>query len=167
MDGVQAAQNALEYVFEAKKGDSLVIFCDDTRAQIGKAFEIGAQNLQLITKLVVLKTDPQVFRKEIPPELTKYLTTDRPKIYINLMRGIREETPFRIKLIHREANDKKTRLGHCPGVTMDMLTEGALALTAEDHKQMQNFARNLLEKLGKAVKIEITTPAWHQTEFER
>ena len=159
VDAIQAAQNALECVFEAKKGESIVIFCDDSRVQIGKAFEAGARNLQLDTKLLVLKTEPLVFRKEIPAELKKYLTIDRPKIYINLMRGIREETPFRIKLIHLEANDKKTRLGHCPGVTMDMLTEGALALTAEEHRRMQSFAKMLMEKLGQAVKVEIKTPA--------
>ena len=66
MDATQAAQNALECVLEARKSDKLVIFCDDTRAEIGNAFCSGAKNLKLKTKLIVFKTEPNVFRTEIP-----------------------------------------------------------------------------------------------------
>jgi aminopeptidase len=159
MEAYEAAKNALQCVLEAKKGEKLTIFCDDTKAAIGEVFEKGAQALELHTKLLILQTDPKNLRKEIPSELTKYLTTERTNIYINLLQGGREETPFRIKLIHSETSDKQTRLGHCPGVTIDMLTQGALALTIEEHKQMQTFATALMKKLKKAVKLEITTPA--------
>ncbi len=159
MEASMAAQNALQCVLEAKKGESITIFCDDTRAQVGEAFEKGAQNLNLDAKLVLLKTTPHYFRKEIPEELTKYLIDQRADIYINLFRGIREETPFRIKLIHSETSDHKTRLGHCPGVTIEMLTQGALALTVEEHKQMQSFASSLIDKLSRASKIEIINSA--------
>lgn len=159
MDATKAAQNALECVLEAKKGEKLIIFCDDTRLEIGKAFETGAKNLQLKAKLILFKTEPEAFRKEISANLIQHLTTRRADIYINLFRGIREETPFRIKLIHAEIGDGKTRLGHCPGVTLDMLTKGALAVTVEEHRQMQNFAKALIQKLEKAVKFKITTSA--------
>jgi aminopeptidase len=159
MEASIAAQNALQCVLEAKRGEKIIIFCDDTRFQIGEAFEKGSQNLGLDTKLIILETQPELFRKEIPTYLTKYLTEERPDIYINLFRGTREETPFRIKLIHAETADHKTRLGHCPGVTFDMLTDGALALTHEEHRQMQGFANSLMEKLKTAIKIEITNPA--------
>ncbi len=162
MDANEAAKNALQCVFEAKKGEGIVIFCDDTRKEIGEAFKQGAQAIELKTKLVLLKTSAEVFRKEIPNQLTRYLTTQRPDIYVNLLRGTREETPFRIKLIHAETETHKARLGHCPGVTFDMLTNGALALTAEEHEQMQAFANALMKKLEKAVKIKITTPAGTQ-----
>jgi aminopeptidase len=158
MKPAEAAQNALQYVLEAKKGEKLVIFCDDSRAAIGEAFEAGAEALGVNVKLIVLGTEPQVFRKEIPPKLMKYLTTQRADVYVNLFRGVREETPFRIKFIHLEA-DGKTRLGHCPGVTLDMLTEGSLALTAEEHAQTQTFAAALMEKIKDAVRFEIKTPA--------
>jgi aminopeptidase len=159
MDAAQAAQNALECVLEAKENEKIVIFCDDTRAKVGEAFEKGALNMKLKTKLVVMETSPTVFRKEIPPNVLKYVTDQHADIYINLFRGIREETPFRIKLIHAETADHKTRLGHCPGVTIDMLTDGALALSAEKHHEMQSFAQALMEKLGKAEKFEISTAA--------
>jgi aminopeptidase len=162
MNPDEAAKNALQCVLDAKKDERIAIFCDDTKTEIGQAFKKGAQTLQLKTKLILLKTNAEVFRKEIPPKLTKYLTTQRPGIYVNLLRGTREETPFRIKLIHAETQDHKARLGHCPGVTLDMLTQGALALTLEEHRQMQNFAEKLMQKLQNAAKLEISTPSGTQ-----
>jgi len=58
-----------------------------------------------------------------------------------------------------ETKERKARLGHCPGVTLDMLTEGALALTTEGHRQMQGFAKTLIRKLSRGVRMEITNPA--------
>ncbi len=162
MEAYEAAKNALQCVLEAKKGEKLTIFCDDTKAPIGEAFEKGAQALELNIKLIILETIRDKPRKEIPAELNKYLTTERANIYINLLQGGREETPFRIKLIHKETEDKQSRLGHCPGVTLDMLTQGALALDLKEHNKMQTFAKSLMKKLKKIVKLEITTPAGTQ-----
>lgn len=159
MDAAEAARNALECVLDAKKGESLIIFSDEAKKGVGEAFEKGAQELKLQAKLVLLSSEPRVFRKEIPQKLVKFLTEQRPNIYINLLRGISEETPFRIKLIQMETRDKKTRLGHCPGVTEDMLTKGALALTVNEHLQMQTLAERLIRKLQTAVKVRITNPA--------
>jgi hypothetical protein len=87
-------------VLEGKKGEAITIFCDDSRAQVGEAFEQGALKLGLETNLVVLPTDAKTMRTEITPDLTTYLTGKHANIYINLLRGTHEETPFRIKLIH-------------------------------------------------------------------
>ena len=159
MDAWQAARNALECVLEAKKGESIVIFCDDEKMGVGKAFANGASKLELQTRLIQLKTEPNCFRKEIPQQLMKILIRQTPEIYINLLRGISEETPFRIKLIKMETKGRKARLGHCPGVTLDMLTKGALALTTKEHQQMQAFADKLIGKLSQAVRVETTNPA--------
>ena len=48
---------------------------------------------------------------------------------------------------------------------MDMLTEGALALTATEHRQMQAFANALMKKLKNTIKIEITSPAGTNLTF--
>jgi aminopeptidase len=165
MDSSVAAKNALECVLEAKKNERLVIFCDDVRADVGEAFRKGAQDLGLRTTYVLLKTGKNVFRREIPPQHQRLLTKERPDIYLNLLRGIREETPFRIKLIHAEAGKHQTRLAHCPGITMDMLTEGALALTTSEHRRMQAFAEKLMKKMENVTKIEITSPAGTNLTF--
>jgi leucyl aminopeptidase (aminopeptidase T) len=165
MDSSEAAKNALEFVLEAKKNERLVIFCDDVRADVGEAFRRGTESLGLRTTYVLFKTSQTIFRTEIPPEHMPLLTTERPDIYVNLLTGTREETPFRIKLIHAEAGKHQTRLAHCPGITMDMLTEGALALTIAQHRQMQASADRLMKKLDGVVRIELTTPAGTDLTF--
>jgi leucyl aminopeptidase (aminopeptidase T) len=158
MEAWEAAKNALECVLEAEKGESLVVFCDEEKMNIGEAFINGALKLGLQTRLTTLKTDADTIRKEISQEIRRVLK-DKPAICINILRGIREEAPFRIELIKLETEGQKTRLGHCPGVTMDMLTEGALALGTEEHKRMQTFAKNLIQRLSDTVRVKITNPA--------
>jgi len=158
MEAWEAAKNALECVLEAEKGEGIVIFCDDEKMNVGNAFAAGSLKLGLKTHLVPLETKPKTFRKEIPKNVQKLLEQP-PAIYVNLLRGIREETIFRIELIRLETEKHRSRLGHCPGVTLDMLTHGALALKTADHRQMQDFAKTLIKKLSQASRIEITKPA--------
>ena len=159
MEAWEAAENALECVLEARKGESIIVFCDYEKMDVGKAFANGALKLGLQTRLVQLEAGVNGFRKEVPAQIKDILAKDTPDIYINLLSGTHEETPFRVKLVKLETKDGKTRLGHCPGVTLDMLTEGALALTTEEHRQMQAFADKLIKKSSKAVRVEITNPA--------
>ncbi|HVP26826.1 MAG TPA: aminopeptidase [Candidatus Bathyarchaeia archaeon] len=159
MDAWEAAKNALECVLEAKKGESIVVFCDHEKIEIGNAFATGSLKLDLQTRLVPLKSEANKFRNEIPSDVMEILTKHPTDIYINLLRGVREETPFRIRLIKLETKGHKARLGHCPGVTIDMLTEGALALTTAEHRKMQSFAHELIRKLNDAEKLKITSAA--------
>jgi len=107
---------------------------------------------------MILETSDKT-RTEVPPQLLEVLTQQKPDIYINLMRGGREETPFRIKIIQIETRDHKSRLGHCPGVTLDMLTKGALSLTPHEHINMQGFATRLVQALSGTVKVGVTNPS--------
>jgi len=141
----EAAKNALECVLEAVLGERLLIICDEEKAEVGEAFAEGALNLGLWTRLVSLKTTSKP-RREVPLRLLEVLTSQKPDIYVNLFRGPAEETPFRIKIIRLETRGSKVRLGHCPGVTLDMLTDGALALTTEEHRGMQAFADKLIQQ---------------------
>ena len=158
MEAIEAAKNALECVLEAKKGENIIILCDEEKMDIGEPFSVGALKLGLKTRLVRLKTEP-TFRKEIPSDIKEIFTKQRTDIFVNLLRGTREETTFRIKLTEKETADCKARLAHCPGITLDMLTDGALALTIKDHRKMQNFANSLIQQLGQASRVEITNPA--------
>jgi len=161
LEAWEAAKNALENVLEAVAGENVVVVCDDEKREIGKAFADGAVALGLWTRLLILKTGKQV-RTEVPAHLLEVLTQRKPDIYVNLMRGIGEETPLRIQIIKMETRDHRTRLGHCPGVTLDMLTEGALALTPEEHRHMQGFADRLIQTLEGAVKLELRSQAGTQ-----
>ncbi len=153
MEASEAAKNALKNVLEASSNERILIICDEEKRLVGEAFANGALALDLWTRLVILKKQKQP-RTEIPDGFQNVLT-QKPNIYINLLRGNREETPFRIKLIKTETHDHKSRLGHCPGVTADMLTEGALALKPEEHKNMQSHADRLMRALKDTVTVEI------------
>jgi leucyl aminopeptidase (aminopeptidase T) len=158
MKAWEAARNALENVLEAVAGERIVIICDEEKKEIGQAFAEGALALGLWTRILTLETGKGM-RGEAPPQLLEVLGYEKPEVYVNLMRGQREETPFRMKVIKLETRDHRARLGHCPGVTKDMLTEGALALTADEHQKMQVFASNLMNALEGAAKIELQNPS--------
>ncbi len=158
MEDWEAAKNALENVLEAVAGERIFIVCDDEKMEVGKAFANGSLTLGLWTRMMVLQTTRKP-RTEVPDRLFEVFTQQKPDLYVNLMRGIREETPLRIKIINMETRDHKSRLGHCPGVTIDMLTEGALALTPQEHKTMQGHAEKLIQALNGAIEVQIHNPA--------
>lgn len=159
MIATKAAANALESVLEARRGESILIVCDDVRRDIGYAFASGALDLDLWTRLLVLETD-EGFRSDVPLHLMEMINAQpQPDIFVNLLRGPAEETPFRIKIIKLETRKGNSRVGHCPGITMDMLTEGALALTREENAEMQEKARDLLTLLQDVESVHVTAPA--------
>jgi leucyl aminopeptidase (aminopeptidase T) len=155
MDAKEAAKNALVNVLEASFGEKIMIICDEDLSKIGCAFAQGALDCGLWTRLLVLKTNK--IRKDVPQYLAEVFGTQKPDIFINILIGRAEETPFRIKLIKMERR-RRIRLGHCPGITMDMLTKGALALSDDEYKKMQDFADKLINRLLNAETIRITSP---------
>ncbi len=160
MDPQQAAANALESVLEARQGESILIVTDDVRREVGAVFAEGALRLGLWTRMLVLHTKENEYRKSPPPELVEMINSlHQPDIFINTLRGIAQETPFRISIIKLETRKGRARLGHCPGITMDMLTEGALSLTQDEHAEMQNTARGLLAVLQETESVHVTAPA--------
>jgi len=158
LEAWEAARNALENVLETVAGESIFIVCDEEKRDVGAAFAEGALAQGLWTRLMILETGKEP-RKETPSHLLKILTHKKTDIYVNVMRDIWEETPFRMKVIKLETQDRRARLGHCPGVTMSMLTDGALALEGPEHKRMQGFAEKLLHVLEGTEKIELRSVA--------
>jgi len=159
MDPNIATANALQYVLEAKLGESILIISDDIKKEVGQAFADGAIDLGLWTRLVILETKEELFRTEIPVNLLEMLNSPyKPDIFINIFRDTSKETPFRIKITQLETRKKLSRLGHCPGITMDMLTKGALSLEKEEYIKMQNNARRLLTILQDAESVKVKSP---------
>jgi leucyl aminopeptidase (aminopeptidase T) len=158
MEPKTAAKNALEVVLEARTGESILIVTDGIRKDVAEAFSQGAIELGLWTRMIVLETKKAEFRKVPPEHLVEMINTRmQPDIFINTLRGPAEETPFRISIIKLETRKGRSRLGHCPGITMDMLTEGALSLTREEHSTMQDSARALLTQLYNVEKVHVST----------
>ena len=166
MEPKTAAANALQYVLEARPGESILIITDDVRKEVAHAFAEGAVSIGLWTRMLVLDTKEDVFRKEPPKHLVEIINAPNPPdIYVNILRGTAEETPFRIKVIKLETRKGRSRLGHCPGITMDMLTEGALSLTKEENAEMQNSAKSLLAILQDVDSVHVTSPSGSDFTF--
>jgi leucyl aminopeptidase (aminopeptidase T) len=157
MDPKISAKNALRNVLDAVPGERLIVICDEERLDVGKPFAEGALDLGLYARLFMLDKEEKP-RKEIPRHLVELLTSQAPDIYINLLKGGADETPFRVKIISME-NRRRVRLGHCPGITLDMLEKGALALTDEEHKKMQEEAQKVVQMVSGATEVHITNPA--------
>lgn len=150
-----AARNVLDYVMEAVAGERILVIYDDVLSEIGEAFGSAALEMGLWTRSMELETDR--IRKTIPPALKEILVGERPDIYVNLFRGPSEETPFRIAVTKLQTR-RKIRLGHCPGISLDMLTNGAMALTGKQYERMQDFSRKLLRTVSLVETVTITSP---------
>jgi aminopeptidase len=156
MDPKVAARNALLCVLEARRGEKLTVIADEVMKPIGEAFSSAGLGLGMWTRLVMLPEDGSA-RTEIPRFLESIVVEGGSDIFVNLLRGRAEETPFRISLTRLEKR-RRTRLGHCPGITMDMLTKGALALTEEEYRELQGRADTLLALCEGATGVHITNP---------
>jgi leucyl aminopeptidase (aminopeptidase T) len=159
MQPSQAAANALRNVLDAAANERILIICDKDKLDIARAFAQGAMDIGMWTRQIVLQPEPltkkESIRTDVPKHLHEVVTSSKADIFINLLRGSAEETPFRINLIQLE-NRNRMRLGHCPGITVDMMTKGALALTDTQYKKMQQKAQDMLHQLQNVVSVHVT-----------
>ena len=158
-----AAKSCLRNVLEVKEKENLIIIVDGSLRHLGKIFEAGAETLGLNTNLIVL--DDTEIRQEVPGDFLKFLRETHVDIFINILRGMTEETPFRIGIVSTE-NERHVRLGHCPGLTKDMFTDGALALNDDDYKVMNRLADELLERCKGAERVRVTCPGGTDLEMD-
>jgi leucyl aminopeptidase (aminopeptidase T) len=162
---VEYAYNALIEVMGANQGEKIVIVCDDSKERIGEVFTKASLKASLYTRMELLETDPDRYREEPSQAIRHVFSVKRPDLAINLLRGIAEETPFRIQLINLETRNKEIRLGHGPGITWDMLTDGALALSIEEYEKMNSQADRIISATWGAQRIEVTTPRGTNVEL--
>jgi len=155
---VEYACNALTEVMSAVPGEKLIVVCDDLKEKVGWTFAQAGLKVGLYARIITLKTEPKSFRREPPPFLVESLVSGGPELAINCLRGSAEETPFRVRLIALQTRNKTTRLGHGPGITMDMLTEGALALSVGEYREMNGRADRIIAATEGAQDVVLSTP---------
>lgn len=124
---------------------------DDERKKIGDAFLEGGRRIGADVELYMLKGQRPFV--DVPQELQNMI---RGKdVIINVITGIPEETPFRVNLVRVET-DAGAKVGHAPGITESMMTEGPMTA---DHKKVSDIAYNLMNAFRNAVKVHITAPS--------
>ncbi|MBN2334726.1 aminopeptidase [Candidatus Bathyarchaeota archaeon] len=154
MDAVEAARNALVVTKGATMGESMIIYCDPEQHLLGEMFADAGISLGLWTRLVMLDAGDEV-RKELDDRTKEALTSGKPDIIVNVFRTKGGETSYRIKFMRIERR-KTNRIVHCPGISLDMFTEGAAALTEEEYAEMFAFGDTLKDVLKGAHKVHVT-----------
>jgi hypothetical protein len=164
VEAPEAAKNALLYVLDAIPDERIAIIADEEKMPVAKAFAEGALELGLWSRLLILKAGNDV-RNEIPQAVSDLVASGSPNIYVTIFRESEKETPFRVKIINLIHRYGRFRLGHCPGITLDMLTEGALALTSDEYAELQSSAKVLMSKLRLAKAVRVTSPGGTDISF--
>ncbi len=154
---IEYSQNALTFVMEACSGEKLLVISDNEKKEIGQIFAYAGLEIGLYTRSISLGSEKKIFRTELSNFLKEVVVNSNSNIVINCLRGPFEETPFRIKLIHLITKDKDRRLAHGPGITLDMFTDGALALSIEDYQKINDSASRLMTATEGASEIIITS----------
>lgn len=155
---IQYIKNALKFVMTARQGETILIIYDDIKEDLGSQFTEASESTFLNVKTIKLRTHTKKYRFRVPSIVSQTIDTYSPQLAINLLRGPAEETPFRIKLIALETRQHRIRLGHGPGITLDMLTHGALALQPGDYRTMNQLADEVIAQTQDANAIHLTTP---------
>lgn len=146
------AMSALSAVLEMKSNDNVLIVTDEKKKDIGNAFFFGAEKLGGKAKIYSLPGKNRPLTK-IPKDLLPLIAKGN-SIIINAFEGFAEETPFRIKLIKNEISTN-ARVGHCPGITTEMMTEGPMSA---DYIQLKKDTSKFMKLFEDAEEVHITAP---------
>lgn len=150
MDMIESAIGALRWVIRLEEGDRMLVVVDDDKKKIGDAFVEGGRRMGADVEVHLLRGERPFV--EVPQELQN--TIEGKKVIINAFTAIPEETPFRISLVRMET-DADAKVGHAPGITEGMMTEGPMTA---DYQNVSDVARRLMAEFGNAVKVHVTAP---------
>lgn len=162
---ITSAHNALLGVMDACPGGRLLVICDDVRDDVGDIFARAGLGAGLYTRLITLETEDETLRREVPKFVREAIVGAGPGLAVTCLRGPADEVPFRIRLIRLITKDKNRRLGHGPGITLDMLTDGALALGVEDYDRMRSAAGRVIASTDGTETIHVTAPGGTDVEM--
>jgi aminopeptidase len=147
----ETANNALIHVLCARKGEHLLIVTDEHRIEIGNAFYEAGDRLGLEGRLFVLDDDERPL-DDLPHDLKRAL--EGADLMVNCFVAYPEETPFRVKLLKTGAGTG-ARIGHGPGISDDMMIEGAMQV---DFGDLRGIGERAVGRLEGAVRAHVTTP---------
>ena len=148
----EIAGNALTHVLDVKKGEHLLVVTDEHRIEIGNAFYEAGDRLGMESRLFVLEDNERPLM-ELPHDLKRAL--DGANVMVSVFIGYPEETPFRVELL-TTAKNSDVRTGHGPGISDDMMLEGAMRV---DFQKLAEIGDLMEDRLKGAVRAHVTSPA--------
>ncbi len=148
---IRAAQRAMTHVLDLVPDDRVFVLTDNPTLDCGMAFIQAAEELGCQVSHVVL-TDTQTPPREVPADLLARL--ENRTVVINAIVGDTDWIPFRIQWIEAIEKTGRIRLGHSPGITVEMMNGGSLDV---DYAAMNRGAHTLAQRLKGAVTLRITS----------
>ncbi len=98
--------------------------------------------------------------RDTPRDLAALIDRLKPDLFFNQLKGIAEETPFRIALHHEESRFG-ARVGHSPDINMGMIEHPMTA----DFKEIRAKAEALRKKFRGVKTVRLTTEAGTDIAF--
>ena len=141
---IAAARGALLHVMQVKPEHRVLVVTDAVTLRVGEAFRTAASEMRCPTEMFLLPEKGRPLA-EIPEDMRE--AAAGKDVVLNMFQATSEETPFRIKWLHLLAQGRRIRVGHGPGITESMMTEGPMNV---DYARMQETARRLIELLDRA-----------------
>jgi aminopeptidase len=158
-DLVDKLRISLKEVMNIRKGEVALIVYDDYAKDVcditGKALEQEG-----VTVYEYRLPESQRPLTSMPDDLAELLGMAGPDLVFNQIKGIAEETPFRIGL-HCEESAYGARVGHSPDINMSMIEHPMTA----DFKDIKKKAGMLEERFHGVKGIRITTVAGTDISF--
>jgi leucyl aminopeptidase (aminopeptidase T) len=148
----EIAGNALAHVLDVREGEHLLVVTDEHRLEIGNAFYEAGEQLGMEGRLFVLE-DGERPLTELPHDLKRALAG--ADVMVSVFIGYPEETPFRVVLLHT-AKASNVRTGHGPGISDDMMLEGAMQV---DFRELAVIGDQKVAQLEGAERAHLTSPA--------
>jgi hypothetical protein len=148
---VKGATNALRNVLSLKEGEDMLIVLDDSRIEIGMAFDKGGKALGANTKTYSLSKHQRPIT-EVPDDLRDLFKGY--KVIINTFETNPQETPFRVKLLYEEIV-YNARVGHAPGITKGMMKDGPMKVV---YTKIIKDAEHLMALFKDVKEVLITAP---------
>lgn len=148
-----AARDAMAHVLDLDPSDRVLVVSDPQTAACGDAFVRGAEDHGCTVTSYHLPAAGRPLR-EIPDDLLSLL--DDTSVVVNAVAGDAAEVPFRLQWIHAIEGTGRIRMGHSPGIDVDMMVSGALSV---DYQAMAEMAARLYDGFEDAVDAHLTTPA--------
>jgi leucyl aminopeptidase (aminopeptidase T) len=150
---IQAAKEAFSHVLKLKSDEKVLVVTDERRRSVGQAFYDAARDIGAEVELFLLPENERPL-KEPPSEMVSLL--EDKNVVINALFSLAQETPFRIKWIREVMENKTRRMGHGPGITEQMMTEGPMNV---DYKVMLDTVHRMMDKLKGAKEAHLVAPA--------
>ncbi|MBM4389393.1 MAG: leucyl aminopeptidase, partial [Deltaproteobacteria bacterium] len=147
-----SASRALKEILKVVKGTKVLVVTDTHTKAVGDAFFEGVKKLGGSPEMYFIDEAIRPI-KEIPEALLGLIPGK--EVGVTVFKGFPQETPFRISLIKTLMKTLK-RLGHGPGITAGMLTEGPMNI---DYAELVRNAESLINAFEGAVSARITAPA--------